>query len=330
MSDTINITSTNIRVFPTVKRENTDPGAKFTTEYNLTSILNKLLDTKAFVISNWTTKDTAKESTIPFDFNIMGYFFSIANIVSEIEKLPITTNHGFINATITVNQTFDPKATDFKNWWQLQGEDSDQEKYAGLQLSFEDRNTFTHISDTTASSENKHKSYNRGDLIDNILVGSDTDRNATYKFTLLHCAVTTQASTGNKTYKLTIPQESKIKLQTSKDGIQHSLAIDDGELEAPPVDAQVARYAMPYDPTVEPTGLEINTNSMHLKVNNYFRLEASLTPARAAGVIVYKTTDASIATVSDTGLITGKKPGTAYIVASCGSFNKTCQITVNQ
>ena len=47
-----NILSKNIRVFPTTQRENVDPSAKFTTEYNLTSLLNKLLDRKAFVITS--------------------------------------------------------------------------------------------------------------------------------------------------------------------------------------------------------------------------------------------------------------------------------------
>ena len=81
----ITIQSNNIRVFPTTQREIVDPSAKFTTEYNLTSLLNKLLDRKAFVITPDSairvTKGTDNKYRInTLEFNIEGYFFVINNL----------------------------------------------------------------------------------------------------------------------------------------------------------------------------------------------------------------------------------------------------------
>ena len=98
-----NILSKNIRVFPTTQRENVDPSAKFTTEYNLTSLLNKLLDRKAFVITS--DEDLKKGYKVAegkinsLEFNIMGYFFSMIDF--EIADY-MTDDSGYINAIIKI------------------------------------------------------------------------------------------------------------------------------------------------------------------------------------------------------------------------------------
>ena len=92
-----NILSNNIRVFPTTQRENVDPSAKFTTEYNLTSLLNKLLDRKAFVITSDDYFKCINKIVDSLEFNIMGYFFSINSLDLSVV---ITVDSGYIDDVI--------------------------------------------------------------------------------------------------------------------------------------------------------------------------------------------------------------------------------------
>ena len=71
-----------IRIFPSSNRDvNTDRyGDNFVTEYNLSSLINKLIDTSAqgFVISTSTKKlATDTTYTAPAEFNIAGYFIHV-------------------------------------------------------------------------------------------------------------------------------------------------------------------------------------------------------------------------------------------------------------
>ena len=225
MSTSISVIgSTNIRVFPTTLRENADPSAKFTTEYNLTSLLNKLLDVEAFVTNAYSSKIITVNNNSyildKIDFNIMGYFFSIRDLdIKDI--LTKNGNTGYINACITINQQQDPTSTNFTNWWQLQGNDTTvTNNYNGLTLSFSSTNTFRHRND----SQRGDSGYNLGELVSNVQM----DENAntyTYTFTILHYNKISDSS-----YQITVPQESRIKFQTTYNGLHQSVAIDDGEL----------------------------------------------------------------------------------------------------
>lgn len=150
----MSISSNNIKVYPTINREQKDYSAKFATEYNLTSILNKLLDRGAFVIKA-TRIDATK---ISIDFNIMGYFFSIYALDTSSYK------NNYINATITVKEeNYDSSNSNFKDWWTLQGTDT-ASGYTGLTLSSSDTSTL--------------------DSNDGITISSSGD-NVTYSFTIL-------------------------------------------------------------------------------------------------------------------------------------------------
>lgn len=71
------LNSLNVKVFPSTLRNTFDPSARLTTEYNLCSIINRLVDQESFVISS-NIEDTI------FYFNIHGYIFSVKS--SEINK----------------------------------------------------------------------------------------------------------------------------------------------------------------------------------------------------------------------------------------------------
>lgn len=215
----MNIHSNNIRVFPTTLRESVDPAAKFTTEYNLTSLINKLLDRKAFVITDNLTGPGNIISQL--DFNIMGYFFSVKklNISSLIPESGDKT--GYINAAIKVayqpyTQTSAQAVNDtiFLNWSQLKLKSIEDKEtldetsiYTGVEFSFS----------TTSTLADKYG-------ISSQQINTEPDPNTyIYTFTILKVA-----NDGT----ISIPDESKIRFQTDMLN-HHSVTIDDGDLDDP-------------------------------------------------------------------------------------------------
>lgn len=87
--------SKNIQIFPVTQRNIWDPLGRLTTEYNLTSILNKLLDVDGFVFTpnNFSggkkvpivTSKTGEDSTL--DFNLYGYVIHIESLQSLLKSL---------------------------------------------------------------------------------------------------------------------------------------------------------------------------------------------------------------------------------------------------
>ena len=308
-----NILSNNIRVFPTTQRENVDPSAKFTTEYNLTSLLNKLLDRKAFVI----TPDidfTCNANIIDcLEFNIMGYFFSIVNLdISGIRK---NDTSGYINACIHINRQDYTDSTNFKNWWQIDGKDSTS-GYSGITFidSRDDDNnpksTFTPMSQYTSNFADLGVSQPFSQLT------AETGDKVEYQFTVL------EYNSNN----VWIPKDSRIKFQTNTDGSQHSLAIDDGELT--PAESVPKMYDMRRSaPAVEETfdGLVLNVNSLILFEGELFRLEPEY---NQKGDVIFTSTDTNIAIVSSNGLVRGVNKGNCLIIASYNDLNAVCNVTV--
>lgn len=96
-----------IRIFPSSNRDvKTDRyGDNFVTEYNLSSLINKLIDTGAqgFVISTSTKKlATDTTHTAPAEFNIAGYFIH----VDEWETIIDAANEGDKGNNLNTSQTF--------------------------------------------------------------------------------------------------------------------------------------------------------------------------------------------------------------------------------
>ena len=81
---------------------------------------------------------------------------------------------------------------------------------------------------------------------------------------------------------------------------------------------------------VAPTGLTLTVSSVGVEMGKTIQLTATVTPKEAAAdnVVKWSSKDKGIATVSETGLVTGVAKGKTTITASCGDFKETCAVTV--
>lgn len=203
-----NLISENIIVFPATQRTK-DAAASFTTEYNLTSLINKLLDVDAFVVSHEleSTGDTIKN----IQFNIRGYYFDCVNIQKPDTTLPDDTL--YLNAQIQIKRANYSTSDNFQNYQQLQGIDitnsPNEDVYKGLDLAWE---TEAHFPDPSTG---KLES----------IIDMSAEPTEIITFTLI------KRQKNGESYTFTIPQESKLKLKTTKNGSQRSVTIDDGVLE---------------------------------------------------------------------------------------------------
>lgn len=105
MADTLY--HSEIRIFPSSNRDVTTDryGDNFVTEYNLSSLINKLIDTSAqgFVISTSTKKLATDEPyTAPAEFNIAGYFIHVDKWKTIIDA----ANEGDKGNNLNTSQTF--------------------------------------------------------------------------------------------------------------------------------------------------------------------------------------------------------------------------------
>lgn len=79
------------------------------------------------------------------------------------------------------------------------------------------------------------------------------------------------------------------------------------------------------------TGITLDLNETGLAVGNYHQLNAFVVPKNAANEnIIWTSSDESIATVTDSGLLKGIKPGQVTITAESedGGFKQECKLTV--
>ena len=83
--------------------------------------------------------------------------------------------------------------------------------------------------------------------------------------------------------------------------------------------------------TVEPTGITISPSSKTITVGETFYASYTLTPSNATTTVTWSSDNSSIASVSSSGLVTGKKVGSTYINAKT-SNGKTdwCKVTVEE
>ncbi|NMP36786.1 MAG: leucine-rich repeat protein [Clostridiales bacterium] len=85
------------------------------------------------------------------------------------------------------------------------------------------------------------------------------------------------------------------------------------------------------DDLVEVTGLTLSSTAKTLARQDTYQLTATLLPFGATyPVVTYKSNDSSIATVDDSGLVTGVAEGTTTIVVTtCKGISESCIITVS-
>lgn len=195
------ISSNNISVFPTSGRPTHDPWGRLTTEYNLTSLINTLLNVDGFVITDpggYTNVasgvNDAGSNPITqgrFQFNIKGYIFTIFDISTLIEQF---SNENAI--------------------------------YANLKIKIEDGSSIAQTAPLNGDNDNKLVYH-----MQSIEGGDEGDSYQGVKFTTAkeegYISLKILEKNGDNWY---IPDESKIKFKTNKSGSQRSVTIDDGEL----------------------------------------------------------------------------------------------------
>ena len=81
--------------------------------------------------------------------------------------------------------------------------------------------------------------------------------------------------------------------------------------------------------SVPVTGITLNKYATDIPVGQSERLDATVSPANASDhSVTWISSDASVATVDETGLVTATGQGTAQITATAGEFTASCTVTV--
>lgn len=192
----MHLNSEAVGVFPTTGRPQKDPLGRLTTEYNLTSLINTLLDVDGFVITN-NIDGFDNNSEGAFQFNIKGYIFTIHNIGGFLKSLNNSIDTSISNATnlfasikLKIDAGSSATSTGDENLQRIQSivgiDDAVEGKYTGLTI-------------------------------------SDAKIDGSYSLHIL------EKRQDGDTYKWHVPEESKIKLKTSGDN--RSISIDDGVIE---------------------------------------------------------------------------------------------------
>lgn len=76
------------------------------------------------------------------------------------------------------------------------------------------------------------------------------------------------------------------------------------------------------------TGISLDKDSLNLYTGAVEALTATVTPADSTDAVVWKTSNAAVATVDNTGKVTAVAPGTAVITATAGSKFASCSVKV--
>lgn len=115
------LASDKINVFPSTKRGNVQVSARLMSESSMVDIVNRLIDTEGFVITQGSTLGGASvDDTSPltltnsYEFNIFGYYFKIDKI-QDITSL--------FDSTTTVNIYAKITTSTIDNYIELSGQD---------------------------------------------------------------------------------------------------------------------------------------------------------------------------------------------------------------
>ena len=83
-------------------------------------------------------------------------------------------------------------------------------------------------------------------------------------------------------------------------------------------------------PPVHATAISLDTNSIAWQATGQTQqLTATLTPAESTDTVSWSSSNTSVATVSDTGLVTGVALGSATITATAGNVSATCSVLIS-
>ena len=131
----------------------------------------------------------------------------------------------------------------------------------------------------------------------------------------------TPANASNKTVSWVSSDPS---IATVSDGVVVGVAVGSTEVVAKCGNA-TAKCAVTV--VISATSIKLNKESLELHIDQKETLEATLEPSSTTDVVLWSSSDASVATVQD-GLVTAVAEGTAKITAKVGSVTATCDIVV--
>ena len=80
--------------------------------------------------------------------------------------------------------------------------------------------------------------------------------------------------------------------------------------------------------TYEAESVEVRPETLVMAIGNTYQMHAKVKPDKASQHVNWSSTDASIATVSDLGMITAVRPGKCEIRVYAGDVKAACQLTV--
>ena len=199
------ISSDNILVFPCGRRHSDyDITARLTTEYNLVSIINKLVDRESFIVTDvdFTSGITAENETTLFCFNIGGYLFTTTpkDIFDAVKDSSATNIYAYINKnTLTLNDDGNIN--------------QELVELAAFTSNGNNIDTSATLLDSGAANAEQFVGVN--------FIGADTKPEGMY--ISLHLFT-------KKNSCWYFVEDSKIKFETNKEGTHRSVRIDDGEL----------------------------------------------------------------------------------------------------
>ena len=129
------IDKNNIHIFP-VTNKPSEKQSRLTTEYNITNIVNRLLDTKSFVITSGAVTNKSA-----LEFNIQGYYVK----VDKISDLGTPTTASDCYATITIKSN----VKDGQTFIELDGKEGTDGSYTGVTFSWGKPSSSTNASEYT-------------------------------------------------------------------------------------------------------------------------------------------------------------------------------------
>ena len=247
--------SNKIKVFPCGGRNiNYDPLARLTTEQNLISIINRLVDMDSFIVTTHASNQQMDNSIEEYIFNIDGYLFTVPNgagakniiettlnafgnnsstnltegksyyLLAHIRKdiYQGVNNDGVLMTYTQLSSIAETTPEDYKN-----GILDADEKFNGLEFIIIPKLNASNYSNTATDKYLRLFEYKWNINIDNDgKYYLDTDSN--YKTPVPSDYTGIKYSiTAGKWYEY---EDSKIKFKTITNGSQRSVTIDDGEL----------------------------------------------------------------------------------------------------
>lgn len=111
------INANDIRVFPSTRRVHTQTDARLMTERSISGLINQLINTDGFVITE------NFDASAPFEFNIFGYYFNATTASAITSKFSTPTVGTIIYGIIKIDIT--------NEYHEIIGQDESDE-YRGL------------------------------------------------------------------------------------------------------------------------------------------------------------------------------------------------------